>query len=82
MCIAAVSKEGFWDNGHVSRALNVSYLRPVPSGTEIRIECEGVHLGRKLAMVRGRMVRVSDGKVCYVCEHQKAALEKDAGSRL
>lgn len=75
MCIAPIQRPGFWDSGHVSRVINCTYLRPAPEGSVILIENEVVHLGSRLGMLKGRMIRKSDGKVCYTCEHQKATTE-------
>jgi uncharacterized protein (TIGR00369 family) len=72
MAVAPVSREGFWDTGHVSRTLNCTYLRPAPEGTVLLVECEVVHLGKTLAQLKGVMRRKSDGMVCYTCEHGKA----------
>jgi acyl-coenzyme A thioesterase 13 len=71
--ISAVAREGFWDMGHVSRTLNCTYLRPAPEGAKMFVESEVVHLGKRMAHTKGVM-RLEDGKVCYVCEHGKANL--------
>jgi uncharacterized protein (TIGR00369 family) len=71
--INAVSREGFWDTGHVSRTLNCTYLRPAPEGAKIFVECEVVHLGKRMALTKG-VIKTEDGKVCYTCEHGKAAV--------
>jgi uncharacterized protein (TIGR00369 family) len=73
VAIHAVSSEGFWDSGHVSRTLNCTYLRPAPEGTKIYIECEVLHLGKRMGQLRG-LIRTEDGKVCYTCEHGKAVV--------
>ena len=75
--ISACSTEGFWDTGHVSRTLNCTYLRPAMEGQKVFVESEVVHLGRRLGMVTGRIVDES-GKVCYTCEHGKAAVGQSA----
>jgi acyl-coenzyme A thioesterase 13 len=75
MAVATVSREGFWDSGHVSRTLNCTYLRPAPVGTVLLVECEIVHLGKSLAELRGVMRRKKDGKVCYICEHGKVKVD-------
>ena len=72
MTVGAVSREGFWDKGHVSRTLNCTYLRPAPEGTVVLVESEIVHLGKSMGLMKGSMRRKSDGKVCYTCEHGKA----------
>ncbi|KAF2704059.1 Thioesterase/thiol ester dehydrase-isomerase [Pleomassaria siparia CBS 279.74] len=71
--ISACSKEGFWDTGHVSRTLNCTYLRPAPQGAKVTVESQVVHLGRRLGMTTG-VIKTEDGKVCYTCEHGKAAV--------
>jgi acyl-coenzyme A thioesterase 13 len=71
--ISACSKEGFWDTGHVSRTLNCTYLRPAPLGAKVTVESQVVHLGRRLGMTTG-VIKTEDGKVCYTCEHGKAAI--------
>jgi acyl-coenzyme A thioesterase 13 len=71
MTCAAVSKEDFWDAGHVSRALNCQYIRPAPTGTVLLVESEVVHLGRSLGQLSGTIRRKDDGKLCYTCVHDK-----------
>lgn len=64
-----------FSQGHVSRTLNCTYLRPAPVGTKVFIESHVVHLGKRLAQTAGVMRLGSvDGKVCYTCEHGKAAI--------
>jgi uncharacterized protein (TIGR00369 family) len=71
--ISAVSRDGFWDTGHVSRTLNCTYLRPAPEGAKIFVECEVVHLGKRMGLTKG-VIKTEDGKVCYTCEHGKASV--------
>lgn len=66
-----VNKPGFWFNLGVSVTLNCSYLRPIPSGTTILIECELLNIGKTLSTLRGVMKRESDGAVLTSCEHGK-----------
>jgi acyl-coenzyme A thioesterase 13 len=79
MTCTAVSREGFWDAGHVSRSLNCQYLRPAPVGTTVVVESWLVQMGRNLGTMRAEM-RLPDelkdgilekGKVCYTCVHDK-----------
>jgi acyl-coenzyme A thioesterase PaaI-like protein len=74
MTAAAVSKEDFWDAGHVSRSLNCQYLRPAPLGSTLVVESTIVHLGKSLGTIRGEMRKKEDGKVCYTCVHDKVQL--------
>jgi hypothetical protein len=46
--------------------------------SECVVESEVMHLGARMGMVRGVIRRKSDGAVCYVCEHGKAAYNHDA----
>lgn len=55
----------------MSRTLNVTYLRPMPVGEKILIECELVSIGKTMSTIRGVMRRASDGAVTATCEHGK-----------
>lgn len=66
-----INKPGFWFYLGVSRTLNVSYLKPIPCGEKILIECELLSIGKTLCMLRGIMKRESDGVVLTSCEHGK-----------
>lgn len=59
--LAACAKEGFWDAGHVSRTLNCTFLRPIPEGQKILVRSEVVHLGKRLATLRGSIIN-EDGE--------------------
>jgi uncharacterized protein (TIGR00369 family) len=74
MTAAAVSREDFWDAGHVSRHLNCQYIRPAPIGCVLEVESTIVHLGKNLGTVRGTMRRKDDGKTCYTCVHDKVQM--------
>ncbi|KAL1992123.1 hypothetical protein VTN49DRAFT_4155 [Thermomyces lanuginosus] len=67
-----VSSPGLFESGGVSRNLNLTYLRPVPVGADIRIICEVVQLGKRLALLRSE-IRLNDsqGTVCVISDHQK-----------
>ncbi|KAI1124141.1 Thioesterase/thiol ester dehydrase-isomerase [Nemania abortiva] len=70
-----ISRPGFWEYGGVSRTLNVTYLRPVPVGTTVEIECEITHAGQRLSSLRGVMrIAANDGMqglILSTCEHTK-----------
>lgn len=66
-----VSSPGLFESGGVSRNLNLTYLRPVPVGADIRIICEVVQLGKRLALLRVEIRLAGDGTVCVVADHQK-----------
>jgi acyl-coenzyme A thioesterase 13 len=76
MAVAPVSRAGFWDQGHVSRTLNCTYMRPAVMGEECLVESEVVHLGKRMGVVRGVIKRKKDGVVLYTCEHGKATVDQ------
>jgi acyl-coenzyme A thioesterase 13 len=67
-----------WLISHVSRTLNVTYLRPAPIGTELEVESEVISLGKQLAMIRGTIRRRADGVPCSMCEHGKVVFKMGA----
>ncbi|CAM1511554.1 Fc.00g090670.m01.CDS01 [Cosmosporella sp. VM-42] len=75
--LALINRPGFWQFMGVSRTLNVTYMRPVPAGEEILLECEIVQVGKKLATVRGVMRRKSDKMLLAICEHGKVNIDSD-----
>ncbi|KAL6239272.1 hypothetical protein BDW75DRAFT_236712 [Aspergillus navahoensis] len=75
MILLGVSKPGFFELGGVSRHLNVTYLRPVPVGTRVKLVSKVVNVGKRLALMRSEILRVhEDGReeVCVVSDHEKA----------
>lgn len=75
-----VNRPGFWQFLGVSRSLNVTYLRPVPAGTEVLLHCEIVSLGKRMASLRGTMKKKSDGSILATCAHDKVTI--DPGTKL
>ncbi|KAI0479531.1 Thioesterase/thiol ester dehydrase-isomerase [Xylariaceae sp. FL0804] len=77
-----IAKPGYWEYLGVSRTLNVTFLRPVPVGTTVDIECEIVQAGKSLCTLRGTMRAVTaDGKpgpVLAICEHGKVSIDPTA----
>ncbi|KAL3488688.1 HotDog domain-containing protein [Aspergillus germanicus] len=77
MILIGVSKPGLFAYGGVSRHLDVTYIRPVPVGTTVRLTSRVVHVGRRLALMRSEIVRLEDGGVCMVSDHEKANTDGD-----
>lgn len=72
--LLTVAKEGYWDSLGVSRTLTVTFLRPLPMGTKVFLDCKVLAAGKKMANLKGTM-RTADGKICVICIHDKAAVE-------
>ncbi|RFU77841.1 thioesterase family [Trichoderma arundinaceum] len=77
MVLVLIHKPGFWQTMGVSRTLNTTYMRPVPAGMEVLMECEILQVGKRLCALRGTMRRKSDGELLCVCEHNKANVDPD-----
>ncbi|KAK5120230.1 hypothetical protein LTR85_006436 [Meristemomyces frigidus] len=75
--IHLVSRPGFWPSGGTSRTLNVTYLRPAKEGDVLRMECDIVHMGKRLCLLKGAILREKDGAVVSVCEHNKVNLSQE-----
>lgn len=69
--LVTITREGFLDAGHVSRTITMSYLRPVPMGEKVTVECEVHAAGRNTANVIGKIYNEA-GKLCVTCIHDKA----------
>ncbi|KAJ9605816.1 hypothetical protein H2200_009665 [Cladophialophora chaetospira] len=69
--LLTIAKEGFLDGGHVSRTITMSYLRPVPLGEKVTVECEVHQAGRNTANILGKIYNEA-GKLCVTCVHDKA----------
>ena len=59
----------------------MSYLRPVPIGTTVRIECEVVAAGKSTANIWGA-IKTLDGKTCVTCVHDKAVFNKGTAKQV
>jgi len=81
MPLCFVKEPPTWSLLGVSRTLNVTYLRPVPVGSTVRVVCEIVHVGRRMATIKATMTRESDGAVLAICEHGKVSTDADASSK-
>ncbi|CAN8102143.1 unnamed protein product [Discula destructiva] len=69
--LCLVNKPDFWWFLGVSRTLNVTYLKPIPIGEQIFVECELMSIGKSMCTVRGVIRRQADGVVLATCEHGK-----------
>lgn len=81
MPLCLINRPGFWFYLGVSRTLSVTYLRPIPVGDKIFIECEIMSVGKTLCTVRGIMRRQSDGVALATCEHGKFNTDPDGQSK-
>ncbi|KAL4943331.1 hypothetical protein BDV06DRAFT_211182 [Aspergillus oleicola] len=87
MILLSVSKPGFFQLGGVSRHLDVTYLRPVSQGEKVRLVARLVNMGKRLALLRGEILRVVkddkgeevEGELCMVCDHEKANTDPEPG---
>lgn len=77
--IAPLARPDAFSTGGVTRTLNCAYLRPVPEGMTVVMECEVMNLGSRLCHVRATLRearRVGEsweacGPVLVTCEHGK-----------
>ncbi|KAF2173101.1 hypothetical protein M409DRAFT_17049 [Zasmidium cellare ATCC 36951] len=67
-----IARDGFWSPTFgTTRTLNCTYLRPAMEGEWLRLECEIVHAGKRLCLLRGVMKRERDGAEVATAEHNK-----------
>lgn len=78
--LLTIAKPGFLDGGHVSRTITMSYLRPVPMGSKVTIDCEVQAAGRNTANILGKVFL--DGKLCVTCVHDKAVFTRQPAAKL
>ncbi|KAI0592776.1 HotDog domain-containing protein [Biscogniauxia sp. FL1348] len=87
MALLLISRPGFWRYFGVSRTLNVTYLRPVPIGEPVDVECEIVQVGKRLAVVRA-VARAAagpgekKGPVLAICEHGKVNSDPSVSGKI
>ncbi|OKL57104.1 hypothetical protein UA08_07550 [Talaromyces atroroseus] len=72
MLVIGASQPGMFQVGGVSRNLNVTYLRPMRVGSEVRVICELVQMGKRLALVKTEIRSVDNDELCALGDHQKA----------
>lgn len=73
-----IARPGFWDTYGFSRSLRVTYLAQAMEGEWVRLEVETVQVGKRMALLRGRMVRERDGVLVSTCEHDKFTTDSRA----
>jgi acyl-coenzyme A thioesterase 13 len=80
--LLGISQPGKFGLGGVSRNLKVTYLRPVPTGTEVRLVCEVIHVGKRLALLRAEIQKADSRDICVVGEHEKANTDPEDNQRI
>jgi acyl-coenzyme A thioesterase 13 len=75
LALLTIAKPGYWDTFGVSRNLTMMFLRPIPVGIKVFVDCEVVAAGKRMVNIKSTM-KTADGKVCAICLHEKAALER------
>ena len=69
--LITIAKQGYLDAGNVSRTITMSYLRPVPMGAKVTVDCEIQAAGKTTANLLGKLYNEA-GKLCITCVHDKA----------
>jgi acyl-coenzyme A thioesterase 13 len=82
VALAPIARPGFWAYAGVTRTLSLTYLRPMALGEEIVLECEVVHAGKRMCLIKGVMKRKKDGAITATCEHGKASIDPEMPSKL
>ncbi|KAK9471171.1 HotDog domain-containing protein [Dipodascopsis tothii] len=59
----------------VSRALNVMFLRPVPSGETVQVRCDTVSGSKTMALSTARLLSKASGKLLATATHDKVRLK-------
>ena len=54
----------------------MTYIKPVPAGSTVTLECTVVHAGRRLCTITGTM-RNEKGDVMAICEHGKVSIDPE-----
>ncbi|KAJ5731929.1 Thioesterase superfamily [Penicillium malachiteum] len=80
--LMGVSRPGRFGFGGVSRNLRLTYLRPVPLGSEARVMCEVMHVGKRLALLRAEIQKADTGDICVVAEHEKANTDPEVDQKI
>lgn len=80
--LGAVSRPGLFSHGGVSRNLRLTYFRAIRAGTAVKLLCEVVHVGGRLALLRAEMYNDETGELCIAGENEKANSYMRSGSKL
>lgn len=80
--LGAVSRPGFFSHGGVSRNLRVTYFRAIRAGTVVKMVCELVHVGGRLALLRAQMYNDETGELCIAGENEKANSDMRSESKM
>lgn len=67
MSTTLISRPGFWFTGGVSSTLNLTYVRPIPCGKTVLVECEAVKVGQVKGVLKGTIRGKTDGAVMAIC---------------
>lgn len=70
--LLAIGEGGFYSLGGISRSLNIKFLRPAFEGMEILINCELIHAGKRLALLKADIRRKDTGELLVTGDHDKA----------
>ncbi|CAK4034684.1 hypothetical protein CBER1_05128 [Lecanosticta acicola] len=73
-----VCEPGFWTSMGTTRTLNCTYLRPAMEDEGLRLECEIIHCGKRMALLKGTLLRESDRAVIATCEHNKFNVDAES----
>jgi acyl-coenzyme A thioesterase 13 len=76
--VSLIASKRYFGQG-VSRNLRVDFLRPLLVGERVIVEAEILHIGKRVATVRGTIKRKSDGTILAICTQEK--LNPDDTSR-
>lgn len=57
--------------GGVTRALNLTYLRPLMLPATVKVYCEVVQHGRSASLAKGTIMSLDGNRLYATCEHHK-----------
>ncbi|SPN97680.1 uncharacterized protein DNG_01193 [Cephalotrichum gorgonifer] len=58
----------------ISRNLSLTFLQPAPLGETVRVDCEVLGIGKRMATIRAEIKREADGTVLVVAEHSVVSI--------